>query len=206
MQPPRVRQHACRRARAPPARLVAHRDAPHRDAEHPRIVPARGLEIALRLALEKIAHPPRKVRAVPGDAQQRHSFGGFGPHRAARGAMHDSMRHIAQRQLDSLRERHRLRQALQPRRDPAAVAFREGLGLAQRSAQRHGEHDRAGCRLHAQRIAPRPTVPAQLDRIDRAVECDLDRLRLDGAAEQKRAQRHRRIPDKSRSETVSPVA
>ena len=69
--------------------------------------------------------------------------------------MHDAMRHAAQRQLEPVGERDRLRQALQPRRDPAAVALREGACLAHDAAQRHGEHDRAGRRLHAQRIAPR---------------------------------------------------
>src|SRR5262249_30747225 len=54
-EPPGKRQHAGIRARAPTARLVAHVDALDGNAELGRVAPARGLEVALRLALEKVA-------------------------------------------------------------------------------------------------------------------------------------------------------
>src|SRR5262245_57896922 len=50
-EPPGKRQHAGIRARAPTARLVAHVNALDGNAELGRVAPARGLEIALRLAL-----------------------------------------------------------------------------------------------------------------------------------------------------------
>ena len=37
------------------------------------------------------------------------------------------MRHVAQRQRQPVRERDRLRQPLEPRRDPAAIALREAF-------------------------------------------------------------------------------
>ena len=105
--------------------------------------------------------------------------------------MHDAMGDAAQRQFQPVDERNGLRQALQARRDPAAIAFREGLRFFDAAAQRHGEHDRAACRLYAQRVAPRLPVATQLHGKDRPVERDLDQLRIGWAAEQKRAQRHK---------------
>jgi hypothetical protein len=89
-------------------------------------------------------------------------------------------------------ERNGLRQALEPCCDPAAVAFREGARLLHAAAQRHGEHHRAVGGVHTQRIAPRLPMPAQLHRIDRAVERNLDQLWIGRSAEEERAQRHGR--------------
>src|SRR5260370_18234052 len=64
-EPPRERQYARVRARAPTARLVAHVDALDGNAELGRVAPARRLEIALRLASEEIAGAAVAVRGVP---------------------------------------------------------------------------------------------------------------------------------------------
>ena len=63
-QPPGVRQHAGGRARAPAARLVAHRDALDGDAELLGGAAARGFEIAQRLAAKEIADAAVDVRGV----------------------------------------------------------------------------------------------------------------------------------------------
>src|SRR5437870_2572049 len=55
-EPPRERQYARVRARAPTARLVAHADALDGDAELGRVAAARCLKIALRLAMTAQAH------------------------------------------------------------------------------------------------------------------------------------------------------
>ena len=100
---------------------------------------------------------------------------GLGPDRAAlAAAMHDAMRHAAQRHLGAMRKRRRLRQPLQPRRDPAAMLLRELVRLLHAAARRHGEHDFARGGIDAQRVAARLPVPAQPDEIDRLVENDLD--------------------------------
>src|SRR5260370_6974741 len=68
-EPPRERQYARVRARAPTARLVAHVDALDGNAELGRVAPARRLEIALRLASEEIAGAAADVRGPPPDHQ-----------------------------------------------------------------------------------------------------------------------------------------
>ena len=83
-----------------------------------------------------------------------------------------------------------LRQPPEPRRDPAAVLLRELARLLQRAARRNGEHHFARRRLDAQRIAARLPVPAHAHEIDRAVEDDLDRLRLTWPAIKQRTLRH----------------
>src|SRR5262249_41716290 len=93
-QPPGKRQYARVRARAPTARLVAHIDALDRDAELGRVAAARGVEIALRLALEKFADAAVDVRRFAGDAKEaRSAVTGLEPHRAAHAAaIDDAMR------------------------------------------------------------------------------------------------------------------
>ena len=110
------------------------------------------------------------------------------------GRCDDAVRDAAQRHDRAVRERRRLRQAMQPRRDPAAVLLRECLRLLQAAARRHGEHDLARRGLDAQRVAARLPVPAQPDEIDRLVEDDLDRLRFGRTAIEQRAQRHDGTP------------
>src|SRR4051794_20698471 len=84
-QPPRERQHAGVRAGAPAARLVAHRNALEGDAEARGVAPARGLKLALRLALEVIADAPAEMGRRAGDAQEPFArTAGLGPDRAAR--------------------------------------------------------------------------------------------------------------------------
>src|SRR5262245_65745961 len=68
-EPPGKRQHARIRARAPTARLVAHVNALDGDAELGGVAPARGLEIALRLAFEEVAGAAVDVRQLAGDAK-----------------------------------------------------------------------------------------------------------------------------------------
>src|SRR5262249_57121973 len=69
-EPPGKRQHPRIRARAPTARLVAHVNALDGDAELGGVAPARGLEIALRLAFEEVAGAAVDVRQLAGDAKQ----------------------------------------------------------------------------------------------------------------------------------------
>src|SRR5262249_56934734 len=66
---PGKRQHAGIRARAPTARLVAHANALDGDAELGGVAPARGLEIALRLAFEEVAGAAVDVRRPAGGAK-----------------------------------------------------------------------------------------------------------------------------------------
>ena len=191
-EPPGIRQHAGGRARAPAARLVAHRDALDGDAELLGGAAARRFEIAQRLAAEEIADAAVDVRRLAGDAEQRLAVrAGLRPHRAAHARpVHDAMLDAAQRQHRAVGERRRLRQAAQPRRDPAAVLLRELLGLADAAARRHGEDDLAGRGVDAQRIAAGLAVAADAHRIDRLVEDDLDRLRFARTAIEQGAQRH----------------
>src|SRR5262245_10071925 len=83
-EPPGEGQHAGVGARAPAARLVAHADALEGDAELAGVATGRGLEIALRLALEKVVDAAVDVRRLAGHAQKPDAAGvGFGPPRAA---------------------------------------------------------------------------------------------------------------------------
>ena len=154
------------------------------DAELGGIAAAGGVEIARRLALEVVADAAVDVRRLAGDAEQPLAvLVGLGPHRAARAAaMHDAVRHAAQRNLGAVRERRGFRQPLQPRRDPAAVLLREFLGFPDAAARRHGEHHLARGGVDAQRVAARLPVPPDAHEIDRPVEDDLNRLtaRSDG--------------------------
>ena len=116
------------------------------------------------------------------------------PHRAARrAAMADAVRHAAQRHDGAFGKGRGFRQPPEPRRDPAAVLLRKGARLLDRAARRYGQNDFARRRLDAQRIAARLAMPLEPHRIDRSVECDLDRLRLARAAKEQRALRHGRV-------------
>ena len=68
-----------------------------------------------------------------GDAQQPVTdIVGRGPDRAAHAAaMDDAVRIAAQRNLEAVRERRRLGQALEPGRDPGAMLLREVARLPQ---------------------------------------------------------------------------
>src|SRR5712691_4491971 len=84
-QPPRKRQHAGGRTRTPAARLIADRHALDGNAEGLCGKSARGFQIALGLAFEKIANPARDMRRRAGDAEQAlASRAGLDPDRAAR--------------------------------------------------------------------------------------------------------------------------
>src|SRR5579884_690523 len=69
-EPPGIRQHAGARARAPATRLIADGYAFDGDAELRRRLAARGVEITLGLALEKIAEAARKMRLFAGNADE----------------------------------------------------------------------------------------------------------------------------------------
>src|SRR5262249_39326414 len=157
------RQHAGIRARAPTARLVAHVDALDGNAELGRVAPARGLENAPRLALEEGAGAAGGARG--GARQGKPTARRPGPLRAPRAAraaaIDDAMGFTAQRYLDPMRERRRLRQALEPRRDPAAVLLRELFRLLEAAARRHGENHLARGGVDAQRIASGLAMTAQ---------------------------------------------
>ena len=118
---------------------------------------------------------------------------GLDPHRAAlAAAMHDAMRLAAQRHLHPMRERRGLRQALEPRRDPAAMLLREFLCFPHAAAGRHGENDLARRRVDAQRVAACLAMTAQAHQIDRFVKNDLHGRGLARTAIQQRTKRHRR--------------
>src|SRR5664279_3519999 len=69
-QPPRIRQHAGGRARAPATRRIANRHPLDRDTERIGCAPAGGFQIAFDFALEKIGNPARDMRCLTGDAEQ----------------------------------------------------------------------------------------------------------------------------------------
>jgi hypothetical protein len=94
----------------------------------------------------------------------------------------------AHRHDGAVREHDCRGQPAEPRRDPAAVLLREGARLLEAAARRDGEHDLARRGLDAQGVTPRLRVAAHAHRIDRAIERDLDRLRLGRTAEEQRAQ------------------
>src|SRR5690348_4115260 len=100
------------------------------------------------------------------------------------------MLNAAQRQYRAVGKGRRLRQAAQPRRDPAAMLLRELLGLTDAPARRHGEDDLAGRRVNAQCVAAGLAVAADPYRIDGLIEDDLDRLRFARTAIEQGAQRH----------------
>ena len=104
--------------------------------------------------------------------------------------MRDAMGDPAQRDLDPVGEWRRLRQPLEPRRNPSAVLLREIACLLETAARRNGQHHPAQRRIDAQRIAAGLTMAAQMHEIDRAVEDDLDRRGLGWTSIKERAPRH----------------
>ena len=63
-EPPGEREHARIGARAPAARLVAHRDALDRELEPFGVAAARRFEVAARLALEEVADAPVRQKTL----------------------------------------------------------------------------------------------------------------------------------------------
>src|SRR5262249_60892311 len=115
----------------------------------------------------------------------------LGPHRAARTAsIDDAVGFTAQRYLDPMLERRRLRQALEPRRDPAPVLLRELFRLLEAAARRHGENHLARGGVDAQRIASGLAMTAQAYEVNRFVEDDLNDRGLARTTIEQRAQRH----------------
>src|SRR5690348_13023983 len=113
------------------------------------------------------------------------------PDRAAlTGAMLDPVRLAAQRNNGAVPKWRRRGQPLEPGGDPGAVLLREGAGVLDTAARRHGEHDFAGRRLHAQRITARLAVALQPHLIDRAVESNLEGARPPRALIKQGAKRH----------------
>jgi hypothetical protein len=102
------------------------------------------------------------------------------------------VRLAAQRHLHPVRERGRLRQTLEPRRDPAAVLLGEFLCFPHAAARRHGENHLARGRVDTQRVAAGLAMAAQPHEIDRLVENDLYDRGLARTAIKQRTQRHRR--------------
>ena len=90
---------------------------------------------------------------------------GFGPHRAALArAMHDPVRHAAQRYHCANMKRCGLRQAAETCRDPATMKLRKVLGFHERAARRHGQDGFAIGWMNAQGVTPRAAMPAKPDR------------------------------------------
>src|SRR5262249_54802319 len=144
-EPPGEGQYPGIGARAPTARLVAHANAFERNAELRRVAPAGGVKLAMRLALEKVDDAALGERRAACDAKQPSAAAvGSDPHLPTLAApMHDAVRQAAQRHLHAVRERRRLWQTLEPRRDPAAMLLRELFRLFHAAARRHSENDLA---------------------------------------------------------------
>src|SRR5271167_1408169 len=70
-QAPGEAERAGRRARAPAAHRVAHRDSLRLDPDAPRVPRDRGLDVLMRLALQEISDATRHVRAFARDADER---------------------------------------------------------------------------------------------------------------------------------------
>ncbi len=92
--------------------------------------------------------------------------------------MFDPVIEPAQRQHGAVDEGHRLRQALEPRRDPGAVLLGEFAGLLQAAARRQGQHHFAGGGMDAQRVTARLAIAAQLHEVNLAAELDRDDRRF----------------------------
>src|SRR5437764_5970130 len=103
---------------------------------------ARGFEIAPRLALEKVADPSVEVRRLTRNTNKPFTVGtGLGPHRPALASpVRDAVRHTAQRDLETMGERRRFRQSLEPRCDPCAVLLGEVARLLETPARRNRQH------------------------------------------------------------------
>ncbi len=140
-EPPRKRERAFERARAPTAPGVAHADAADLYAELGCVTAARLDEFAPRFALEKIHQASPQMLGRSAHAQDRQPVALLGPHRAARlRPVLDRMRNTVKWDRTAGCEEHRSRQAREPRRDPGRVAFGEGARFAQTAAPRHGQH------------------------------------------------------------------
>jgi hypothetical protein len=157
-----------------------------------RLMVTRRLEILARLALEIVADAAGDVRRVAGDAEKTVAAAvGLGPDGAARAlAMDDAMRHAAQQNHAAMGEGRRLRETSETRADPGGVLVGEGLGFLEAAARRQSEHDFARGRVDAQRIAPRLTMTADTNQINRPFTGHLDRLRLGRPTIKHRTQRH----------------
>ena len=124
------------------------------------------MQILARFTLEKVVDAPVHVLDAAGHAQYfLAAVAGFGPHRAAlAGAMHDPVRHTAQRNHCASMKRCGLRQTAETRGDPAAVKPRKLLGFHQSTARRHGQDRFTIGRMNTQGVAPRPAMPTQSNR------------------------------------------
>src|SRR3982074_1510649 len=193
-KPPREREYAGVPARARAAGLVADANALDGDTELGRVAVACRVDIPLRLALEEITDAPIDVRRFARDAKEAPPAAvGLGPHRATlAAAMYDAVRLTAQRHLHPMRERRGLRQALEPRRDPAAVLLCELFCFPHAAAWRHRKNHLARRRIDAQRVAACLAMTSQAHQIDRFVKDDLHDRGLARTAIQQRAKRHRR--------------
>src|SRR5215472_14030771 len=88
--------------------------------------------------------------------------------------MDNTVHDPTQRHVRSMLKGSGLRQALEPRRNPAAMVLRELFCLAQAPARRHCEHNFArGC-VDAERVASRLPVATHANEIDRFVENHLN--------------------------------
>jgi hypothetical protein len=111
---------------------------------------------------------PVHVVGAAGHAQDLlAAVAGFGPHRAALAcAMHDPMRHTAQRYDSAGLKGCGLRQTAKTGGDPATVKLRKVLGFHERAPRRHGQDGLAIGWMNAQGVTPRAAVPPQPDRKD----------------------------------------
>ena len=96
--------------------------------------------------------------------------------------MDDGVIGPAQRHNRAIGKGHRLRQSLQPRRDPGGMLMGEFARLFQAAARRQCQHHFAAGGMNAQRIAARLRVAAKLDEINLAAELDGEDRGLAGAA------------------------
>ncbi len=105
-------------------------------------------------------------------------------------AMHDPVRHAAQRHRRAVRKRCCFRQTAKTRGDPSAVTLCEVLGFNQISARRHGENGFAHARMNSQRVAACAAMTPQLNRVERRADSHREGARFGGTAVKQSAKSH----------------
>ncbi len=137
-----------RRARPPPAGGVAQGDFADPDAKMSGVARDGGLEIAARLAHQKIVDPPRDETGLGVHAKQRLGarpkgvLHGLDPDNAPlSGSMVDPVRNAAQRQQCAGLEVERLRRPAQPGAYPGRLPFGKAFCVDEFCARRNRQHE-----------------------------------------------------------------
>mgnify|MGYP000982550929 CR=1 FL=1 len=109
---------------------------------------------------------------------------------ALAGAMHDPVRHAAQRNHRAGLEGRRLRQPAETRGNPAAMHGGKFPRLRDGAARRHGEDRGPIGRMDAERVTSRAPVPPELDREELRAVPDHDGRGFGGPPVEERASSH----------------